>query len=244
MSEPTTSGESENVLSSIRRLVSDDRHTPARETATPAPGGDRLLLTPSQRVATAARPAAPAPSDPFPAGPSPADAFTAGPSPLGRPPLGPPSVGGPGTRIGSASPAIAAGGPGAGRGDETGERASGRRGGPAAAPAVAPGLAPGPAPGDGRGEPGDEDGPGADPGGEFITHGDAPPPAAAGSPAGFEGAVKDDLPPGLDLEMLREIVRDVLREELQGAMGERITRGVRKLVRAEVARNLATAKPG
>ena len=41
---------------------------------------------------------------------------------------------------------------------------------------------------------------------------------------------------GFDEEALREIVRDIIREELQGTLGERITRNVRKLVRAEVAR--------
>lgn len=43
----------------------------------------------------------------------------------------------------------------------------------------------------------------------------------------------------LDEEALRDMIRDVLREELQGQMGERITRNVRKLVRAEVARLLS-----
>ncbi len=44
----------------------------------------------------------------------------------------------------------------------------------------------------------------------------------------------------VDEAMLREIVRDVLREELQGRLGERITRNIRKLVRAEIARVMAT----
>jgi hypothetical protein len=44
----------------------------------------------------------------------------------------------------------------------------------------------------------------------------------------------------LDEEMLREIVRDIIREELQGSLGERITRNVRKLVRAEINRAMAT----
>lgn len=45
--------------------------------------------------------------------------------------------------------------------------------------------------------------------------------------------------PIYDEEMLRDLVRDIIREELQGALGERITRNVRKLVRAEIARALA-----
>jgi hypothetical protein len=40
----------------------------------------------------------------------------------------------------------------------------------------------------------------------------------------------------LDEGTLREIVRDIIREELQGALGESITRNVRKLVRAEINR--------
>ena len=43
-----------------------------------------------------------------------------------------------------------------------------------------------------------------------------------------------------DERILRDIVRDLIREELQGALGERITRNVRKLVRAEIARSIAT----
>jgi hypothetical protein len=43
-----------------------------------------------------------------------------------------------------------------------------------------------------------------------------------------------------DEEVLRNLVRDMIREELQGDLGERITRNVRKLVRAEIARALAT----
>ena len=42
----------------------------------------------------------------------------------------------------------------------------------------------------------------------------------------------------LDEDALHEIVRTLIREELQGALGERITRNVRKLVRAEINRAL------
>lgn len=42
-----------------------------------------------------------------------------------------------------------------------------------------------------------------------------------------------------DEEVLRDLVRDIIREELSGSLGERITRNVRKLVRAEIARALA-----
>ncbi len=51
----------------------------------------------------------------------------------------------------------------------------------------------------------------------------------------------DEVSPVVDLdeETLRELIRDVLREELQGQMGERITRNIRKLVRAELARAIS-----
>ena len=42
-----------------------------------------------------------------------------------------------------------------------------------------------------------------------------------------------------DEVVLRDLVRDLIREELSGTLGERITRNVRKLVRAEIARAVA-----
>ena len=44
----------------------------------------------------------------------------------------------------------------------------------------------------------------------------------------------------MDEEMLRQLVTDIVREELQGTLGERITRNVRKLVRREINTLLAT----
>ncbi len=46
----------------------------------------------------------------------------------------------------------------------------------------------------------------------------------------------------IDMEMLRDLISDVIREELQGPLGERITRNVRKLVRQEIARALEAQK--
>ncbi|NBZ88731.1 hypothetical protein [Stagnihabitans tardus] len=40
-------------------------------------------------------------------------------------------------------------------------------------------------------------------------------------------------------EVLRELVRDLIREQLQGDLGERITRNIRKLVKAEIARAIS-----
>ena len=48
----------------------------------------------------------------------------------------------------------------------------------------------------------------------------------------------------MDEESLRELVADIVREELQGALGERITRNVRKLVRREIHRALAVQDLG
>lgn len=44
----------------------------------------------------------------------------------------------------------------------------------------------------------------------------------------------------MDEEALRELVAEIVRQELRGALGERITRNVRKLVRREIQRALAT----
>lgn len=44
----------------------------------------------------------------------------------------------------------------------------------------------------------------------------------------------------IDEETLRALVADIVRQELQGALGERITRNVRKLVRREIHRVLAS----
>jgi hypothetical protein len=44
----------------------------------------------------------------------------------------------------------------------------------------------------------------------------------------------------LDEESLRDLVVEIVRQELQGTMGQRITRNVRKLVRQEINRALAS----
>ncbi len=83
----------------------------------------------------------------------------------------------------------------------------------------------------------------------------APDGSGGGSEAGFDpetlteeavtDAALDALDAGngeesyLDEESLRELVAEIVRSELQGALGERITRNVRKLVRREIQRALA-----
>jgi hypothetical protein len=85
------------------------------------------------------------------------------------------------------------------------------------------------------------------------AHAAPEPPHAAAPPREAEPVEaqtrKDDRPDRLDPEgsdpgildeaRLRAMVRDILRQELQGPLGERITHNIRKLVRAEIARALA-----
>ena len=81
------------------------------------------------------------------------------------------------------------------------------------------------------GTPGDplpwEDAPQPDPSGVQREDRD---PAEEAAP---DGSAPEDMPI-LDEDMLREIVSDIVRKELQGALGERITRNVRKMVRREI----------
>lgn len=49
-----------------------------------------------------------------------------------------------------------------------------------------------------------------------------------------------DIAAAISDEELREMVSEIVRQELQGALGERITRNVRKLVRREIYRILAS----
>jgi hypothetical protein len=53
-----------------------------------------------------------------------------------------------------------------------------------------------------------------------------------------------DAPALLDEATLREIVRDILREELAGPMGTRVTRNLRRLIRSEIARTLVETQRG
>lgn len=65
-------------------------------------------------------------------------------------------------------------------------------------------------------------------------------PAAAQATAALaDDPEQEALEVVFDEQILRELVRDILREELQGRMGERMTRNIRKLVHAEIARLVA-----
>lgn len=77
--------------------------------------------------------------------------------------------------------------------------------------------------------------------GQGLTDAAAPesaPAAAAATAEVLPGVAQqeDDI---FSEQVLRELVRDLIREELQGGLGERITRNIRKMVRAEIARSLA-----
>lgn len=68
---------------------------------------------------------------------------------------------------------------------------------------------------------------------------ETPVSSAAAAPMASELLDEDGTPLAvLDEAALQEIVRQTLRHELQGELGERITRNVRKLVRAEINRAL------
>ncbi len=77
---------------------------------------------------------------------------------------------------------------------------------------------------------------------EWEDTGDDAPGAEPEPEPRVDPQTDDDAPdllaeePILDEAALRELVADIVRQELQGALGERITRNVRKLVRREIQR--------
>lgn len=219
--------EIEDVLSSIRRLVSEDARPPVR----PKPAApDKLVLTPALRIVPEPEPG-PAPDAPAaeaPPPPMPAEEGTAAFDPLSH------------RAAAAALEAALSQRPDDWEPDGSEITAQGAEiwtveweaeGSTPAAPTPTPAFvssrSPAPAPA--------MDPPPAPP--EADSHAmdwaDAPAASASALP------LDDDLP-SVDEETLRDLIRDILREELQGPLGERITRNVRKLVRAEIARALAT----
>ena len=238
MSEPMTSGEIEDVLSSIRKLVSEDlRPAPRVPTLAPQPEPDKLILTPALRVVegSAEALATLAAADP------------PEPEPTRRLRLD--------TVVSSFAAQVSP--PADGWEAETGDATVTRlvRLPPQPVDRAAPAEAfPDAAAADDTGA------------GQGITDAEVVDPTAMGglhfawqarrAGQGIDD-IADDLPPEaellhgagdaaggpepeIDAEALADMVRDMLREELQGALGERMTRNIRKLVRAEVARILAT----
>jgi hypothetical protein len=269
MSEALNSTGNEDVLSSIRRLVSDDLR-PSGATARPVVDGDKLLLTPAFRVVSNEPAAAPAP----PAIDAVLARVSAGvnqqsddwESETGD--LGPDTQGAPmaedvdaaeweahqvdayaepvfilktaaeraeaeaETIAGDASPAHevvptfdavdAAPLPGWAQSDGAEEAEV-----PAAQPWVAGTVEPDQAWADAAEA-------------AVLQELSAAAPLSGRTADALETEEGDDPALPIDEAMLREIVRDVLREELQGRLGERITRNIRKLVRAEIARVMAS----
>lgn len=254
MSEAMSSVEIEDVLSSIRRLVSEDLRPAPRPAAMPtaAPKADeKLLLTPAFRV-VADRDLTPAEPAPRPAA---LPRLHLGTGPMGDDPVAilqraveaqdiewESEVGDPAPLVANmewtedgwaavqdvlpavAAPAVAAEPvirPWAQTETETETETDAED--EAAAPAD-----PEPAAG-----PNDDWADRAE--AEAVAELRAADPTAADPTA---APLFDDLT--FDEQVLRDLVRDLIREELQGALGERITRNVRKLVRAEIARAIAT----
>ncbi len=65
-------------------------------------------------------------------------------------------------------------------------------------------------------------------------------PLDAGEEGSLDHRLTDEPSAYLDEDALRDMVAEIVRQELQGALGERITRNVRKLVRREIHRVLLT----
>lgn len=292
MSDPVKSADIEDVLSSIRRLVSEDQrprgsqddaasgHSAGAASARDdfaASAGDRLVLTPALRVETprAAPDHGAAPQDAPPEVP---EDFAFQPD-MPEPPQAPGAAGQeeglmppPETPLhhfgpvgGGAAPAVddAQGAAGPDHADrQTGQDAA-EQAAPlilGAAPAQAtdgqdtsgaaavlewedhddaagaetPSATPRDASPDDSPDVGSDAHPDADP--------QAGPDAASDSWSGVADQGLDLLaePTELDEDALRDLIADIVREELQGALGERITRNVRKLVRREIHRALSS----
>lgn len=78
---------------------------------------------------------------------------------------------------------------------------------------------------------------------DFVSRRDDPMPQDSQEPAEMRETSTSDRQQDwysddavLDEDALRDLVADIVRQELQGALGERITRNVRKLVRREIHR--------
>ena len=214
MSEAMTNPEIEDVLASIRKLVAQDRR----------PRPERLVLTEEFRVRQANIPAPPV----FPHAPT-------GSQSAGRPPLtdvvaevvraastdGHPSAGLAEAQVPPAPPSAPA----------------------EPAPEAEMGVVPPPVPA--------AEGPGVpelDPLDASLRDLEAripepqpeprPTASVAAGPAVAQGEIVGDDVTFIDEDDLERMVARIVREELRGQLGERITAQVRKLVRAEIARAL------
>lgn len=227
MSDAMTNREIEDVLTSIRRLVAQDGNRPQERIAEPG----RLILTEAQRVDAAAEAPIPAPET-----------------------LPPPDFGRLEATIAELEAAVSASG-GNWEGEAPAEAprasnvtelygrftASPRRPAPEVALEALPSAAspieePAPAPTFAEETAADGQDPIAS---EALAAEGSASGAGAGdetlSEAGAEAVVIDEA-------ALYALVAQIVREELQGQLGERITAQVRKLVRAEIAKALDERK--
>ncbi len=271
MSDTMTSGEIEDVLSSIRRLVTEDLKPHARldlSASAPSPEPAKLMLTPALRVGEGPGPlvlgqpvaARPGPTDP----PEPAARLDGVVATIGaavealpetwESETGDASI----TGLAFASTRARTAAPSAPDPWDEPEDADGRADAVEAAPAAEEADAAAPddaeaafvhrtamdrAEAAALAEIAETEA--ADAAVDWDDAVDVPPGAAfqVGGDDSLTDPDMDDLDaemPQIDEAMLRDLVRDVLREELQGPLGERITRNIRKLVRAEVNRALTT----
>lgn len=230
MADGMTKGEIEDVLSSIRRLVSDGNRPVFRAAPRPfAREAEKLILTPSLRVLPTDTGDRPAPAARFAlTGNAPAQQAS------GRPSLGtvvtaiaaavPPPVEGWEPEVGDAAVPF---GP-AGQADDWIDT---------------------PAPRDDAASPQDASPPqadtalawedvGPDDDGWEVEDGAADPAAPPQPELTAAAPEMANAAPAVDHAVLAEMIRSILREELRGPLGERITGNLRKLVRAEVARAL------
>jgi hypothetical protein len=249
MSEPMTSGEIEDVLSSIRRLVSEDlrpqaravlQSAPAPSVVTVPPSADRekLMLTPALRVVS--------PPDPAPVVDEArfvqVEDAPVVPEPTQRLRLD--------TVVATIGAAVSA--PADGWEAETGDATVTRLSWvvppdpQADAPRMAAEDAAAPATGDGAQAGGlhfarqarraEQTGKDAAAGPPQRDRPDGGAEVEGATDVGAEERGAEDGAIDLDEAALRDLVRDMIREELQGPLGERITRNIRKLVRSEIAR--------
>jgi hypothetical protein len=226
MSDRMSSVEIEDVLSSIRRLVTDDLWPKVAEVVVARE--DKLLLTPALRVVV------PVADAPFMAVPDDAD-----------------------MRIEDRVASIGAGVPQDGYELETGDETlvpADVQTWPASA-WVAPDVMAAVEPAEEVAQAASDWAPDAVPeaGMVHVDDDDRPTPDEDAAMAAWADKAEADVMARLEADeqvvsgggmafdetVLRDLVRDLIREELQGALGERITRNVRKLVRAELNRALA-----
>jgi hypothetical protein len=245
MSDPTSKGQIEDVLSSIRKLVTDDD----MPTKPPAKNSNKLILTADYRVGTGGAGAQAEKNSAAAVAPGirPVDAVAADMQASATPEKAPADgVGGPATA--NPAPAI----------DMTAEPPHGADLEREVAELEAALMGGKPDTGDSW-EPADK-GAGASFPKRVAEISDA---EVAGEEAGDKAKVveftstnseagnapasdagenvgKPDVESLLDENDLRALVAEVLREELKGPLGERITRNVRKLVRREIAQALSS----